>query len=38
MIYFITLNSKHSAKLQRYRNRNTKKQKHEKLKHKKTGN
>ena len=38
MIYFITLNSKHSAKLQRYRNRNTKKQKHEKLKHKKTEN
>ena len=30
------LNSKHSAKLQRYRSRNTKKQKHEKLKHRKT--
>ena len=38
LICFITLNSKHSAKLQRYRNRNTKKQKHEKLKHKKTEN
>ena len=31
-----TMNSKHSAKLQRYRNRNTKKQKHEKLKDRKT--
>ena len=31
-----TLNSKHIAKLQRYRSRNTKKQKHEKLKHRKT--
>ena len=30
------LNSKHSAKLQRYRSRNTKKQKHKKLKHRKT--
>ena len=32
----MTLNSKHSAKLQRYRSRNTEKQKQEKLKHRKT--
>ena len=32
----MTLNLKHIAKLQRYRNKNTKKQKHEKLKHRKT--
>ena len=31
-----TMISKHSAKLQRYRNRNTKKQKYEKLKDRKT--
>ena len=31
-----TLNSKDSPKLQRYRNRNTEKQKHEKLKYRKT--
>ena len=32
----MTMNLKHIAKLQRYRNKNTKKQKHEKLKHRKT--
>ena len=44
MVYYIyrviksikTLNSKDSAKLRRYRNRNTEKQKHEKLKLRKT--
>ena len=42
MICFIksimTLNSKHIAKLQRHRSRNTRKQKHEKLKQKKDEN
>ena len=32
----MTLDLKHIAKLQRYRNKNTKKQKHEKLKHRET--
>ena len=32
----MTFNSKDSAKLQRYRSKNTEKQKHEKLKHRKT--